>query len=278
MGDVKWRPLHGIDKAKLNEARVQAHFAVQWLARAARAFVPAKPDDSHTNLGWDDTIGGFATHRLPGGARIGLNVADLTLVLGDAFKLNGKRDADVRVWLGQKVSAMGLDQSALDMPSPYELPAHAIAGGAAYAAGVIGDALAELAAWYSNADASLGAIRQLIVAQKLDAPPVRCWPHHFDLDTLVTVKPGHTSGVGFAPGDGYYDEPYFYVSMYPHPDFSALPGLPAAGHWHSKDFSAAIAPAHRILEAGDQKAALATFLDAATKAAIEALSANAVRR
>jgi hypothetical protein len=45
-----WRPLVGVDAAELTEARLQAHYAVQWLAKLARAALPAQPDDSHTNL------------------------------------------------------------------------------------------------------------------------------------------------------------------------------------------------------------------------------------
>ena len=43
-----WVPLRGIDQRRLSEARLQAHYAVQWLARAARAYVPPQPDDEHT--------------------------------------------------------------------------------------------------------------------------------------------------------------------------------------------------------------------------------------
>jgi hypothetical protein len=280
MSDVKWRPLRGVDQAKLSEARVQAHFAVQWLARAARAYIPAKPDDSHTNLGWDYTVGGLTTHAQPSGGKLGLRLADMTLTLlntpnsnrSNMLPLNGNREADIRAWLSEKMSEGGLDQRALDTPLPYEMPSHPIGSGAAYATDGLGESFNELSAWFSNANAMLGAIRRQIIKQKLDVPPVRCWPHHFDLDTLVTVRAGHTSGIGFAPGDGYYDEPYFYISMFPQPDFSTLPRLPAIGHWHSKDFSAAITPAHRIIEARDQKAAVETFLNAATKAAIKALS------
>ena len=45
---AEWRPLHAIDTARLSEARLQAHYAAQWLARAARAYVPPQPDDGHT--------------------------------------------------------------------------------------------------------------------------------------------------------------------------------------------------------------------------------------
>ena len=56
-----WVLLHGVEKRRLSEARLQAHHALQWLARAARAYVQPQPDDGHTNLGWDGVLGGFTT-------------------------------------------------------------------------------------------------------------------------------------------------------------------------------------------------------------------------
>src|SRR5262249_57756656 len=109
--------------------------------------------------------------------------------------------------------------------------------------------LAALVTWFTNADVALGTIRVEVAARGLDAPPVRCWPHHLDLDTLVTVAPGCTTGVGFEPGDESYDEPYFYVSVYPAPDLATLPPLPPLGHWHAKGFTAALAPAHPLVPA-----------------------------
>jgi hypothetical protein len=70
-------------------------------------------------------------------------------------------------------------------------------------------------------------------------------------------------GVGFSPGDEYYDEPYFYVSIYPAPLVTTLPALPV-GHWHSHHFTAAIATAGSILDESDQGAAVGSFLRSAT--------------
>ena len=53
---LSWRPLGGVEAKQLGEARLQGHYAVQWLARLARAAVPALPNDSHTNLGSDGRI------------------------------------------------------------------------------------------------------------------------------------------------------------------------------------------------------------------------------
>jgi hypothetical protein len=81
MGGSDWRPLRGIDQRRLSMARLQAHHAAQWLARAARAYVPPQPDDGHTNLGWNNTFDGFTTHLMQGGVCLSLKIADLTLVL-----------------------------------------------------------------------------------------------------------------------------------------------------------------------------------------------------
>src|SRR5215831_2028615 len=95
-----WRPIRPCDPTRLSAARLQAHHATQWLARTARAYVPARPDDSHTSLGWDDAFGGLVSHPLPDGTRLGLRLADLTLALfttdarapQDRFPLAGRCD------------------------------------------------------------------------------------------------------------------------------------------------------------------------------------------
>lgn len=284
MSTSDWRPLRGVDQRLLSEARFQAHYAAQWLAGAARAFIPPQPDDGHTNLGWERAFGGFTTHRFKDGVRLGLKISDLTLVLliegktrSKLFPLNKRSDADARGWLGEQLSARGLNPSNLDAPSPYKIPAHAIASGARYDASGLGDALAELAGWFANAHCSLASIWQQMIERELAASPVRCWPHHFDLATLISLdessaEKARTVGVGLSPGDEHYAEPYFYVSPYPYPDVAALQPLPKLGHWHTRDFTAAIAPASRIMETKDRRAETDAFLYAAIEGAIKALS------
>jgi hypothetical protein len=275
-----WKPLRTIERHRLTRARLAAHYAVQWLARAARAYIEPKADDSHTNLSWDRTLGGLATHPLADGSRLALRIADLTLLLlgpdASQLPLNHRSAADIGAWLGSRLSAKGLDPSALDKPLPYDMPGSAIASGGRYLLDDLELALAELTEWYNNASRALDDMRQELVARGLRAPPVRCWPHHFDLDTLVyfDAQNSRSMGVGFSPGDGYYDEPYFYVSIYPAPDFASPRALPV-GHWHSHHFTAAIVTAGRILDENDQGAAVGSFLTSATGIIINAQSKQA---
>jgi hypothetical protein len=289
MNTSHWRPLGRVDFVRLREARMQAYYAAQWLARAARAYVPPRSDDGHTNLGWANAFDGFTTHPLKGGTRLGLRIPDLTLALlanetgqpAQSFPLNGRTEADVRDWLGRQMQTLDLPASALDDPSPYELPGHPLAQGATYGAAALAEPLCELAAWYANGFCALGAIMQRLVARGLPAPEVRCWPHHFDLDCLTSIDNGGTGttpmmGAGFSPGDHYYDEPYFYISLYPRPDGAMLPCLQALGHWHTQDFLAALVPASRIVDATDRQAETEAFLHSAADEIVKVLSgANA---
>jgi hypothetical protein len=272
-----WRKADSVDTGELREARLQAHYAVQWLARAARAYVTPAANDHHTNLGWNEATAGPTIHALPQGSVLGLNLAELTLVLWDGparaaspavtLSLQGRRDGEIRQWLGRQLGARGLDADALDRPSPYRMPEHPIGHGAPYGAAGLAPALAALAAWYANADDVLGETRQSIIARGIDAPPVRCWPHHFDLDSLIPLGSGagaYTVGVGFSPGDEYYDQPYLYVSRHPPPDVASLPSLAPVGHWHTHHFTAAVATADLIAAAAQPRAAAETFLRAAT--------------
>jgi hypothetical protein len=215
-------------------ARLQAHHAAQWLARAARAYVPPQPDD-------------------------------------------GRTDAQARQWLGEHLGARGLDARALDASSPYEMPAHAVTKGGAYGVEDVADALVELAAWFANAEHSLVRVQRQMIGRKLTVSDVRCWPHHFDLATLISFPTRGTDvtgyvGAGLSPGDEYYDEPYFYVSVYPKPHSASLPRLPTLGHWHTYEFTAAVAPAHQIVAANNQEDEVDEFLRGTVDVAIKILS------
>ena len=275
---ANWQNVPRANFMFLHAARLQAHYAAQWLARVARAYVQAQPHDRHTSLGWDDAFGGLVTHVLPDGSRLGLRIADLTLAfIGQhphSLSLDGRAEAEVRTWLGGHVAARNLPSGKLYDPLPYAMPGHVLAQGARYSLDEIGDALRVLATWYANSNAALVGVQQHLAGKKLKAPAVRCWPHHFDLDCAVDLGRGRTMGIGYCPGDEFCDEPYFYTSMWPEPSIPKLPLLPAMAHWHTYKFLAALAPAHKIVAAHDQGAYVRQFLDVSVAAALHALHSD----
>jgi len=279
---VDWRPLTGVEPRRMVEARLQSHYATQWLARIARAYIPPQSDDGHTSLLWNRALDALMTQPLQAGLRFGLRIPDLVIILHDSKStlemicLEGHSDLEIRDWLGRSLSAQGFDARALDAPLPYQLPAYAIAKGAKYdAVRSQTQALAELAAWFANSDLLLSDLQRQMCERGFAASPVRCWPHHFDIATLTTLPNRDAAGyvgAGLSPGDEHYEGPYFYVSVYPQPSATLLPKLPSGGHWHTREFAAAVLPWDKVLRAYDQKASAIVFLHGALAAAHKILA------
>ena len=161
---LEWRPLHAVDQTRFREGRLQAHHAVQWLARTARAYIPPQPDDSHTSLGWDRSIDGFMTHALRDGTRLSLQVANLTLALHEGGKAGNIHSLSLSGRQRQVNSRMARRTSRCARPQRHRLSTHhrrtrypqrpSLKGPAVTWSGPK-DALAELAAWFANAELSL---------------------------------------------------------------------------------------------------------------------------
>jgi hypothetical protein len=269
-----WQHVTVADYRKLRDARLLAHYGVQWLARAARGYLAPKPHDAHTGLGWDSAQRALITHALPDGSRLALRIPDLTLAIAgsnDALPLDGRAEPEVRAWLGGKLAARGFDAGRLDAALPYDMPHNAVALGARYSIEELVEPLNAIAVWFGNGHAMLSAVREGLLKRKLKAPEVRTWPHHFDMDSLVRLGGDRAVGAGYCPGDEFCDEPYYYISIYPEPYIPALPLLPPVGHWHSYKFIAALAPAHKIVASLDQPRDIAGFFDISIDAALKAL-------
>lgn len=276
-----WQQLEIGDKGALAAALRQAHTASQWQARAGWGLIEARPDDSHYNLGWIADLNAFATNELPDGSRLALRIADLTLMIvkQDAIaaklSLHGLTDAGIRQWLGEQFTAAGLDAAKLDEVLPYDMPGGDRGADEAYDAEGPKEALGELSNWFANADM---ALNQVVADYSGPAPgpsPVRCWPHFFDIATLISLdgddaENQRTIGAGMSPGDDNFDEPYFYISLWPVPDQSALTELPAIGYWRSEGFTGAVAPAETILTSANQGADMAEFLREAVAISVKA--------
>ena len=250
------------------EARAIAHHAMQHVTKAARANLKPQPDDSHSNLGWDQKLKAFLSQAMDG-KYIGLSLAPLsifTLARGEQLEnlaLNNVDDGEVAQWLDRQMTTLGLNAGSITT-LPYELPAD-VGTIESYGETRNNAALAALAAWFDTASRALDKF----VADNADlipgAGPVRCWPHHFDIATYVSLESGDTEtargiGVGMSPGDEAYGEPYFYVNPWPHPDRNALPDAIAPGHWHVEGYVGSIATATELLAVDNIEDTISTFI------------------
>ncbi|HEV8365645.1 MAG TPA: hypothetical protein VGQ52_19180 [Gemmatimonadaceae bacterium] len=259
------------------------HHALQVIVSVGISYLPRRPDDSHTNLEWLPDFAALGTNWLESGQRVrfGLRPAQLSLIaLNDKgvtseLALDGRTVNDAVAWLRAALVAAGYDGSRLTTKKHYEIPAHPVASGAAFKREVP-EKFAELFRSYADAH----VLTSYIVETRAGASPPRCWPHHFDLATLITLPElaGHgtrTVGVGLSPGDDSYAEPYFYVGPNPHPNPDRLRALGSLGKWHTQGFVAAVLPVSELAQfntAEIQRDAVSSFADAAVDASIAALA------
>lgn len=111
---------------------------------------------------------------------------------------------------------------------------------------------ARLARWFADGDAQL----RPLAASWPGAAPVRVWPHHFDIGSVLPLGDGHgedapSIGAGLSPGDDGIPEPYLYVTPWPAPPADALPSLPAGGRWHREGWTGAVLTGGEIVAAGE---------------------------
>ncbi len=283
----QWQPLGACAPETLVDARLQLHHAAQMVASVGFTFVDPEPDFSHTNMEWFANLGALASNPASGDKpfRAALRFSDLALLLLDRDRAVvdelplDKRTIDQGYqWLAASIESITGDPLAKPLFRPeHELPSHAVAQGGRFSRGAA-QPYQELARWYADADLLLRKVR----ADTRGASPVRCWPHHFDIATLIEVERGpdgaatKTIGVGMTPGDEYYAEPYWYVTPWPRPEGSQLPALAGNGQWRTEDWFGAVLPASRLLsEPSDQQAQLVSdFARSAVAAGMKMLEAG----
>jgi hypothetical protein len=274
-----WRTVGENDLRKLVEARIQLHWAVQPVMAFADSAIVPLPDDSQANLGWREGIEAMVGRRRPDGLSAGLRIPDMTLLVFDregaiaeGLSLEGQTIDSAVLWLEEEVAARsgGSPERPIRIRD-YEMPEHPVATGAVFA--VDGpSAFDELARWFTNGHLVLNEL----TSSDEGWAEVRCWPHHFDLGTIISLESsgdtssGRSIGVGMSPGDASYPEPYLYVNPY---GLAAQPtdgpALGSGGRWHTDGWFGAVLTATAIVAnpGGLQESAVSSFLHSAVDAA-----------
>ena len=252
-----WREVDPASGRDLVDARLQLHHAAQLATAFGISYLPAQPDDSHTNLEWIDSLGALAS-KASGSAsiRLAVRASPFAILVLDAkasalatYPLDGRTIGDAAQWVRGQLATHGFDGGRYTLERHYEIPRHRVDDGAAFESSTSASSFRALASWYANAASAL----EPVVATMPNASPVRCWPHHFDIATLIQVAPGKTISLGMEPGDDDYPEPYFYASVYPSPGAEApRDDLAGNGMWHTRAWIGAVLPASRLGATGQQ--------------------------
>src|SRR6185503_360384 len=244
-----WRPLDLPVAPQLTDARLQLHHAAQLVAGFGASYVAPRADDGHTNMEWLGLSNALASNPADDASlRLAIRPRNLTVLAlsGDdelaCFTLETRTVDEAIGWVRRTVAQHGLNGDAFALPAHYTIPAHSVGEGRPFD-GSRRVEFEQLDHWFTNAALVLGHV----AATTPNASPVRCWPHHFDIATLIAVDATRTIGVGLEPGDQYYNEPYWYVNMHPAPDLDVeRPSLDGAGRWHTREWIGAVLPASNI--------------------------------
>jgi hypothetical protein len=267
-----WQAVRPEESTHLSDSRLQLHHAAQFAAGAGISFLEPRPDDSHGNLEWVPALTGLFSRVIPGSKpfRVGVRPADLTLVIAAEkdqpiarYRLHGRTIVEATQWIREQIAPLGVDAARYTLKRHYEIPVHAVGLGDSFD-GSERSQFEELSKWFANGASILGSLARSIH----DATEVRCWPHHLDIATLIPTPPERTIGVGLAPGDNYYAEPYFYVSMNPQPSSAQARSRPlwGGGTWHTRGWMGAVLIGSRLEGASKQEWQVREFIDSAVSA------------
>jgi len=264
---MTWSRLGAVTAPRLAAARLELHWAAQVLCAAADGWIDHAADDSHTSMTWDSSLRALVGARAPSELALALAVDSFELLAlrgaatASRFALAGSTLGDALAWADREEATAASAAPRAIAARTYDMPAHAVSSGGTFTRDA--DALGELGAWYGAGMLALAGVGGI---------PLRVWPHHFDLGTIVYLdQPGERApqiGVGLSPGDSYYAEPYFYLTPYPIRDGAAFAPLAAGGFWRREGWTGAVLTASALLaaDASGRAARAASFLESALAA------------
>jgi hypothetical protein len=239
-------------------AKLQLHYAVQFIGAVGFNIGTPQPDESQMAFEWEPDQKLFVGKPIATSNpfRVAINPLSLEMLILNSndlqttakFALVGNTKAAGLTWLRSQVADRGADVEQVDWIN-YErgdFPDHAIAHGAAFEPGFESE-LQQLVNYYELSN----TILQKIVQADQYASAVNIWPHHFDLATLISFPDrgdgeSKSIGVGMSPGDDSFEQPYWYITPNPVPVSVTFPELPRRGFWHTKEWIGAVLTTSRL--------------------------------
>jgi len=280
--DTRWAALGVFEPLDLVDATAELHWAIQLLASAGQTFAEPSGDDRHRAVVWAAELSAFvgAPFAAAYPLRVAIRPADLTLLILDrtgeavaVLPLPGESLDEAHEWIGLAAATyLGGAPPLLERPE-YDMPVHPLQNGARFSTAIRPE-LGALAALYGSAAEMI----ETVVSERSDASDILCWPHHFDIASLLTVQRDQdgeatkTIGVGLAPAGAGISTWYWYVSPWPAPDPAALPPLDVGG-WSAGEWTGAVLEGEAVtaLPPAERAEAVRAFLRSAIEASFTAL-------
>ena len=217
----------------------QIHFASQYLATTGKSFLEQKPDDSHTNIGFDRDSYSFETWKLnKNGLTLQFDVLHFQLrwSTGESFNLDGKTHLKVKEWLKFTSKKLGFEKT-YNFDLHYDLP---FTWDDSFEFRLLDNS-------YLNEQIQLRNLAQnalnIFLKSKQLKSEIRIWPHHFDTGAFVKIKGTNKSvGLGMAIPDSLLQDYYFYISGYNGNDGIDTTefGKLSCGEWKNQGFKGAV--------------------------------------
>lgn len=263
-----WKQIKKSSVNDLVEARKMLHQAVQIVSAFPRNILPEDPTDESASLEWNENIGGLQSNPLPlNQIRVGLDIKKFDLLLigegeiKEQLPLNNLSVEEGLLWISDQANELGLDGSKINLSLPYEIEKYD------FSKSLIPDysAIEVFSSLFGNANLVL----QRITKSWENSKDIRCWPHHFDITTLIPLSHDDDGeltksiGVGLSPGDDAISEPYFYVNIWPNVEYDSLASHPLAnGYWNKEGWSGAVL-LYSDFVAKDQQQIIEAFINQA---------------
>lgn len=264
----KWTNIDGTDLKTLKQTRRALHQAIQLVSIFPRNILPHDPTDGTASLIWNKEAKSLQSIPVQNSNGLevctGLSLSNFQLYLSAAdtkicsISMEGKSTNEGLAWLKEELNKLAFETDNLSLDLPYQIEDYDFS----QQLSVDQKALNEFLSLYKNTN----SILKKEVKKWEKAFDIRCWPHHFDLATLIPIevdKAGEivkSIGVGLSPGDESIDEPYLYVNVWPTVSEDSLNRhqLPS-GHWNTKGWSGAVLTYSELLKQEDQHFSFTEF-------------------
>jgi hypothetical protein len=265
-----WKGLKNVSLSNLERNRGLLHQAIQIVGAVPRNLLPEDPTDGSASMNWDSSRKSLVADPIEINGKktyVGLGLSNAILFIKtekeiNTFDLNGQSTIDGLNWVKTQLNKLGYDSEKVTLKLPYEIPAYDSTQNLSFDS----QGIEELARLYNN----ISIVLQSVTEKLENALAVKCWPHHFDIATLIPVEEGEDGvitksiGIGLSPGDEGTNQPYIYINAWPNIPLEDLKDIQLSiGDWNKDGWSGAKLEYSQMLDLDALE--LENFIDSTVK-------------